>query len=121
MKTNKFTYKYLRNEKCGEFSCDVVERYPQYKHSGYTKQVSWVDKTHFQVRKVDFYDRRGDLLKTLMLNDYRQYKNHFWRAHTLSMVNHQTKKKTELLYSNYQFDAEMDDRAFNKSVLKRIR
>ena len=121
LELNKFTYKYLRSEKCGEFNCDVIERYPQYKHSGYTKQISWVDKTHFQVRKVEFYDRRGDLLKTLVLKDYRQYQNHYWRAHILSMFNHQTKKKTDLLYSDYQFDAKLDDRAFNKAVLKRIR
>jgi len=121
LELNKFTYKYLRSETCGEFLCDVVERYPQYKHSGYTKQISWIDQTHFQVRKVDFFDRRGDLLKTLKLNDYRQYKDNFWRPHSLMMVNHKTRKKTDLIYSRYQFDAGLNNHSFNKTVLKRIK
>ncbi len=121
LELNKFTYKFLRSEKCGEFTCDVVERYPTYDHSGYTKQVSWVDNTHFQVRKVNFYDRRGDLLKTLSLSEYRKYNDSYWRAHKLSMINHQTKKKTDLLYSDYEFGTELSDRSFTKAVLKRVR
>ena len=121
LELNKFTYKYLRSEPCGELTCDVVERIPRYKHSGYTRQVSWVDQDIFQVRRVEFYDRRGDLLKVLSLDDYRQYQDRIWRAHRLSMVNVQTKKETDLLYSDYNFDTGLDAGDFEKSVLRRIR
>jgi outer membrane lipoprotein-sorting protein len=120
LELNKFTYKYLRSEPCGEFTCDVVERTPRYEHSGYTKQVSWVDQSIFQVRRVEFYDRRGDLLKVLTLGDYRQYQDRYWRAHKLSMVNMQTKKETDLVYSDYTFGTGLDEGDFNKSALRRI-
>ncbi len=121
LELNKYTYRYLKEEKCGEFMCDVVERKPRYEHSGYTRQTSWVDQTHFQVRKVDFYDRRGDLLKTLEQKNWKRYEDKYWRAHLLAMQNHQTKKATELVFSEYKFKSGLRDRDFVKNALKRIR
>jgi len=121
LELNKFTYKYLRNDTCGQLTCDVVERYPRYEHSGYTRQVAWIDNTDHQLRKVEFYDRRGGLLKTLTLDDYRKYQNNYWRAHRLNMVNHLTGKSTDLIYADYEFKTGLADRDFNRNVLKRIR
>ncbi|TVZ40480.1 outer membrane lipoprotein-sorting protein [Alteromonadaceae bacterium 2753L.S.0a.02] len=118
---NKFNYKYLRTEPCGDLQCDVVERYPRYENSGYTRQVSWVDQKDFQIRKVEFYDRRGDLLKVLNLGDYRQYDNGIWRAHKLAMKNVQTNKQTELLYQTYKFKLGLNERDFVKGRLTRLR
>ncbi len=121
LELNKYEYKYLRSEACGEMTCDVVERYPRYEHSGYVRQISWVDQEVFQVRKVEFYDRRDDLLKTLTLTGYRLYADKYWRAQTLSMVNHQTGKSTDLIYDDFVFGVGLDDNDFTKGVLSRIR
>jgi len=96
---NKFDYTYVGEVPCGDLTCDVLERTPRYENSGYTKQVSWVDQTDYQIRKVEFYDRRGDLLKVLEMNDYRNYEG-IWRAHKLSMSNVQTNKQTDLIYDD---------------------
>jgi predicted RND superfamily exporter protein/outer membrane lipoprotein-sorting protein len=121
LELEKYDYKYIRSEPCGDLTCDVVERYPRYEHSGYTRQLSWVDQTHFQVRKVEFYDRRDDLLKTLELKDYRQYEGAYWRSHRFSMVNHQTGKSTDLLYSDYVFGVDLSDGDFVRGALERVR
>ncbi len=99
----------------------MIERTPRYENSGYTKQVSWVDQQDFQIRKVEFYDRRGDLLKVLELNDYRQYENGVWRAHQLTMSNVQTNKQTNLVYAEYDFDVELSENDFVKGRLSRLR
>jgi len=117
---NKFEYTYVGEVPCGDLTCDVLERTPRYKNSGYTKQVSWVDQTDFQIRKVEFYDRRGDLLKVLELNDYRDY-NGFWRAHKLSMSNVQTNKQTDLIYGDYTFSTGLAENDFVKGRLSRLR
>jgi outer membrane lipoprotein-sorting protein len=117
---NKYEYELLREEACGEFMCDVVERIPLYENSGYTRQVSWVDQTDFQLRKVEFYDRRGDLLKTLELSDYRQYGD-IWRAHLLVMTNAQTKKRTDMAYGDYEFNTGVSESDFVKGRLTRLR
>lgn len=121
---NKFTYKYLREEPCPEgagLTCDVVERYPSYKKSGYSKQVAWIDQTDFQTRKLEFYDRRGDLLKTLAFREYKKYNGKVWRPHMLNMVNHKTGKSTDLIYSDYKFETGLSDKDFTKGVLNRLR
>lgn len=118
---NKFDYKYLGTETYGAFQTDVLERQPRYENSGYSKQISWVDQDVFQLRKVEFYDRRGDLLKVLKLGDYRQYDNGVWRAHKLTMENVQTNKKTDLVYQDYAFDVGVSAKDFVKGRLSRLR
>ncbi len=118
---NKYSYKWIGEEACGEFTCDVIERFPRYENSGYTKQIAWIDQSVYQVRKLDFYDRKDSLLKTLTLEDYREYNDGIWRAHIFSMKNHQTEKSTELIYSDYQFKSGLTENDFVKGILKRVK
>ncbi len=118
---NKYDYEFIREEQCGDLKCDVVARYPRYKNSGYTRQLAWVDQTDHQLRKVEFYDRRNALLKTLILKDYRLYQGQFWRSHRLEMVNHQTNKSTDLIYGEYQFSVGLNQNDFVKGRLSRLR
>ena len=120
----KYTYKYLGDEACGpqkSLTCFVSERYPVDEFSGYTKQVGWVDQSEYRPWKIDFYDRKGALLKTLTLSEYQQYLGQYWRPHKMEMVNHQTGKKSILTFANYQFKTGLSDADFNKANLKRIR
>jgi len=118
---NKYKYKFLRLEACGLLQCDVIERYPLYEHSGYTRQVVWIDQSVYQIRKIDFYERRGDLLKTLIIDNYKKYEGDIWRAHRFIMKNHQTRKSTNLIYSDYKFNTGLTDKDFRKDILRRIR
>lgn len=117
----KYTYKYLRDEPCGELTCFVVERYPQDEDSGYTRQVSWIDQQEYRTWKVDYYDRKKSLLKTLTASDFSQYQDKFWQPAKMSMVNHQTGKSTDLFWSNYRYDTGLSESDFNKNSLKRAR
>ncbi len=121
LELNKYDYKYLRTEACGELTCDVIEQSPRYEYSGYTKQVSWIDQETYQIRKIEFYDRRGDLLKTLTLEDYRLYEENYWRAHKLVMVNQQTGKSTDLVFDQFTFKTGLGSKHFVKGVLRRLR
>ncbi|UTW58283.1 outer membrane lipoprotein-sorting protein [Kordiimonas sp. SCSIO 12603] len=118
---NKYEYKYIGEETLDGMKVDVVERFPRYKNSGYTRQVSYIDQDVYQVRKIDFYDRKNALLKTLNFSDYKEYDNGIWRAHTLAMTNHQTNKSTTLTYGEYKFKTGLADKDFVKGVLKRVR
>ncbi|WP_210330629.1 outer membrane lipoprotein-sorting protein [Aliikangiella sp. G2MR2-5] len=117
----KYTYKFLGNEKIQDQDVFKVEYYPTYKHSGYSKMISWIDQKEFRVLKTEFYDRKSALLKTLTYSDYQQYLGQYWRAHKMVMTNHQSEKETQLLWSNYQFKVGLNDADFNKNSLKRAR
>jgi len=118
---NKYSYDYKGEETLDGVKVDIVERFPLYKNSGYKRQVAFIDQETYQVRQIDFYDRKGAHLKTLALTDLREYAGGIWRAHTLTMVNHQTGKSTTLSYSDYKFKTGLTDADFVKGVLKRIR
>ena len=117
----KYTYKYLRDETLNDFECFVVEYDPVDPKSGYKRQIVWMDKDEYRVHKIDFYDRKDALLKTLTYEDYNQYLDKFWRSNRLVMINHQTGKKTELLFANWKLQTGMTERDFEKSALKRTR
>jgi len=116
----KYTYKYLREEPCGNgWTCHVIERIPAYKHSGYSKQVGWLDTKEYRAVKIDFYDRKGDKLKTLTNSGYQVYAGHHWRPSTMNMQNHQTGKSTVLKWNNYAFQTGLTNGDFNKNALAR--
>ena len=117
----KYDYENLRDEFVNEQDCYVVKYFPKYEHSGYTYQDVWIDKAEHRVQKIDFYDRKSSLLKSLSFSDYQQFLGKYWRALTMSMENHQTGKSTVLTWSNYEFKVGLSDGDFNKNSLKRAR
>ncbi len=117
----KYSYKFIREEACGEWQCYVIERKPEYKYSGYTRQVTWLDKEAYRLVKVEFYDRKKSLLKTLVTSDFNQYLGHYWRPGKMDMMNHLTGKGTLLEWTDYQFQTGLTDRDFRSQSLKRIK
>ena len=117
----KYSYKFLREERFDEREHFVVEFDPTDPKSGYKRQVVWIDKAEYRIWKVDFYDRRDALLKTLKVGDYRQYLDQYWRGHNWHMVNHRTGKSTELIWEDYVFGNGFKDKDFNRNSLSKAR
>lgn len=117
----KYNYKWLRDEAIDGQEVFVIERYPTYEHSGYTRQIVWMDKRMYQPLKVEYYDRKNALLKTLTFHDYEQYLDRYWRSAIMEMQNHQTGKGTTLIWENYRFKNGLTDRDFDRNTLKRAR
>jgi outer membrane lipoprotein-sorting protein len=116
----KYHYKYLREEPCANgWTCYVSELTPAYQYSGYTKQIVWLDKQEYRLVKVDYYDRKKTLLKTLNNSGYREYTGRYWRPSIMEMKNHQTGKSTTLQWTDYRFKTGLTTRDFNKNTLKR--
>lgn len=117
----KYTYRYLRDEKVNGVDCFVIESDPVDKYSGYTRQINWIDKAHYRAQKVDFYDRKNALLKTLTLLNYQLYLDQYWRPLKMVMVNHQTGKSTDFVTHNLSFKTGLTEKDFNKATLKRAK
>lgn len=117
----KYHYKYLRDEVLDGTDCFVIENIPQYENSGYTRQVVWVDKQRYIPLRIDYYDRKNALLKTLRFNGYQQYLGKYWRALEQRMENVQNGKTTLLTWSDYQFKNNLSERDFDRNSLKRAR
>ena len=117
----KYTYKWLRDEGIDGKDCFVVERYPQYPDSGYTRQIVWIDKTMYQPLKIEFFDRKNAPLKTLTFHGYSSYLEKYWRPSQMEVVNHQTGKSTLLEWTEYKFRTGLSDRDFDQNALKRAK
>lgn len=117
----KYQYQFLRQEACDLGQCFVVAQYPVDAKSGYKRRLVWIDSAEYRISKVDFYDRKDALLKTLVFSEYTQYLDKFWRAHRQTMTNHQTGKSTVMEMSNIKFDTGLTEKDFNQSALKRVR
>ncbi len=116
----KYNYEYVREEQCVNMPCYVVDRYPVDPHSGYKKQRLWIDKAEYRIMKIDYYDRKDSLLKTLTMSDYKLFLGRYWRAQHMYMENHQTGKTTALRWSGYQFKNGFDRRNFEQRALARV-
>lgn len=118
----KYRYKWVGDEVYDGLECFVIERYPVHKkYSGYTKLLTWIDKKEYNPQKVDYYDRKNSLLKTLTFKGYKKYGKKFWKPEELTMVNHQNGKSTKLVWHNYKFNTGLKERDFSKSSLKRMK
>ncbi len=117
----KYKYKWLRDESFGDLSCFVVEQYPVYENSGYTRRIVWIDQEEYRPWKIEFYDRKDSLLKTMVFKEYKQYLSRYWRSHEMFVENHLTGKTTTLEFHDFIFQSGLSDNDFNKNALQRIR
>ena len=112
----EFTYKYLGEEQFNGRDCWKIERYPVSKKSGYSKHIGWYDKEYMNPVRIDYYDRKGELLKTGIFSDYKLY-DKLWRAGKIVMDNVQTKKSSHLIFTARELGKEFDEDQFSSDYL----
>ncbi len=117
----KFRFRYLGDEKCGELTCFVLEQIPVDTFSGYSKIIAWIDQEHYRVQRAEYFDRKDALLKTLTVEDYRLYLDQYWRPHKLTMHNQQTGKSTDLILESINFRTGRTAADFDVAALERAR
>jgi outer membrane lipoprotein-sorting protein len=117
----KFSYRDLTETTLDGMPVYRLERIPKDEYSGYTRQLVWIDRAQQLIRRIDYYDRRNDLLKTYTAVDFQQYPGGHWRPGEMLMTNHQTGKQTRLLWSDYRFDTGLVAADFSQNALLRVR
>jgi len=117
----KNTYDYLGDDSINDLDTYKIEMRPLDKYSGYTRTVAWVDKAHYRIHKIDFYDRRDTLLKTLTQDEFKLHLDRFWRADKQYMINHKTGKSTDLHINDLSFGVDVDESVFNENRLRNAR
>ena len=117
----KYNYKWLRDEKISvdgsSVNAWVLERKPK-KKSGYSKQVLWMDQDKKNPAKIEYYDRKGELLKTAEFSKFKSYKisgKTVWRPNIISMKNIQTKKSSTIEWQNRKLGQKFKSKEFKKS------
>jgi len=118
----KFTYKHLRDEKSDIGNVWVVERYPvNVKESGYLKQVMWIPEKYHASTKVEYYDRKGTLVKTADFLDYQSFQvagKNIFRPGKIHMKNVQTKKQSIFSWDKRKLGENLLNNHFAQDSLK---
>jgi hypothetical protein len=113
----KYSYRWLADKKEQGRTCDQIERVPSDKKSGYKRQVLCLDRETRQPLRIDYYDRKNELLKTAVLSDFKK-EGKLWRVGRIDMTNVQTKKRSILVWTERKLGAKLDATGFESASLE---
>jgi len=117
-----YKYTLLKEEPFAEeYICYVVEAVPANKEkeheSGYSKRIMWLRKDIFATVKIDFYDRRNNLIKTQTNSALENVKGTIWRAKNAIMDNHKAKHKTAIMVVEREVNEEIPAKTFTERFI----
>lgn len=110
------THTLLRTEKCPPAECYVVESVPKDKESLYGKKLTWVPTGDFTPVKIDYYDRKGELLKIQAIE--WQHPDKVWAWKKAEVKNVQTAHRTLFEISDLKNNVGLSDDDFTERALK---
>lgn len=120
-----YNYSFVNmDEKDGQ-NCYVLEITPNnentVKKSGYKKRKVWFRADNLVIIYTEFYDKTGELLKTMHTTDVKKIANtdNDYRAHYLEMDNKQTGNKTIIKYNYFEIDQGLESSLFTKRALEK--
>ncbi len=117
-----YRFRTLRADSVDGHTVWVVEATPiseeVAKELGYGRVVLWVDAKIWISRLTEFWDTRGEPLKTTRSLEIREIDG-IWTSHRLEVDHHQTEHRTIFTFSEVQYDLEIDDNLFTEGSLRR--
>jgi outer membrane lipoprotein-sorting protein len=105
-------------ETLGGARCWVVESKPLESDAVYSKTVSWIRQDALIPVKVEFYDRMGELLKTLVASDITKEAG-FWTSRKLEMTDHKRNHRTLITMEKIEYNLAMNESLFTVPSLER--
>ena len=115
----KYVNRYIGEAMVDGQACDVVERTPDFPHSAYSKLLAYIDIKDHRYRKVEYFDKKGQHMKTQHLKEYQLFEDRYWLPTETVMINHETDKTTSMLWDDIQLKQGHKDKQFTTAALKR--
>ena len=85
---------------------------------GYSKTLSCVDNTIWMVRQSQFWDIKGNRLKTVSISNIKKVQG-IWTQHNIDVENHKTGHSTKLIFSAVDYQSPVPDDIFTTNAIKR--
>lgn len=122
---DEYNYNVLKEESYGGEGCYVIEVTPKSddiaKSEGYKKKIYWVSKEKSAVRKGEFYDMNGKLLKELKADNVQLLDpgKKRYRAMKMEMVNKQNGRRSVFTSEKVSVTGDTKDDLFTTRYLER--
>ncbi len=94
-----------------------VIRVPKDKHSGYSKQIIYIDTQKYLARFGEYFDKQERLLKKIYFSNYVLIDG-VERVHKIVIKNIQNKKQSILLWNEDSIKVGLHKKDFSKRVLR---
>ena len=94
-----------------------IIRVPKDKHSGYSKQIIFIDTQEYLARFAEYYDKHKRLLKKVKFLNYVKIDN-IYRVHKIVMENVQNKKTSTLVWDKDAIMVKLSKKEFSKRALR---
>ncbi len=124
-KLENYAYKILKEEVVDGELCYAVENKPKdekiARDEGYAKKIVWVAKSDFTVRKVVYFDLKGDELKQMNIKEIKlldPQKNRY-RPMYMKMKNLKNGRSSILKTLKIEFNPDVKDTYFRTGFLER--
>ena len=114
-------HRFLRNDKLNSRDVWVIESAAVKEKSGetgYGRRVIFVDKEYRLPSRIEYYDTRNRLIKTMMAGDFRKISG-IWSAGKMIMQEEGRDSRTLLQYTDVVYNRGLDPAIFDHSSLKR--
>lgn len=111
------THTILREETIDGWSCYVVESIPVESNSDFAKTISWVIKDEWIGLKKEFLDTKGEVIRTLTIEDYEKIDN-IWVITDMTMSNLQKNTSTRIMMDEVSFNDTLRDSFFTERQMK---
>jgi outer membrane lipoprotein-sorting protein len=94
-----------------------ITRIPIDKHSGYSKQVIWIDKQNYLIRFGEYYDKHIKLLKKVSFSKYKKIDG-IWRVFEIDILNVQNHKSSKLILEEEKIHQNITNNDVSKRALQ---
>lgn len=86
--------------------------------NGFSKRISYIDKTNYVCYKIEYYDFTGKLHRIQSIGNYKKQSNEKFFAYKMEMENVQTKRKSEMIIDKFQIGSQLPESAFAPTALE---
>jgi outer membrane lipoprotein-sorting protein len=115
---NEDEHTIIRMEEIDGVESYVIESIPKEKDYMYSRTITWIAKDKWIALKREFYDDRGEYLKTLWVKEYDNIQG-YWTVLHSEMENEQRRHKTVMQFKNVDYDTGVSDNMFTERIMTR--
>jgi negative regulator of sigma E activity len=107
----------LREETINGAACYVIQSIPKDTAYQYSKMVSWIDKQNSVLYKMELYDRRGKLVKTMENSKFEDVDGRL-TAKTMTVKTVEAGTSTTINIEIIRYDANIPESVFTTQYIE---
>jgi len=111
------THTLLREENLGGAACYVIQSVPKDSSFQYSKMVQWIAKDTFIIMKIELYDKRNTLVKTVEMSGIKTIQNRL-TATVTKMTTHAAGTSTTITYEIIKYNDPIPEGVFTTAYLE---